>query len=206
MALSSVLLSAVRPFAPRLVPILVCALFIPLLLLLSASAAWFVWSSLSASWEVPLYLQYGCVSSPSWLTVLTWLSDGTPPYAYAQLPALVPQQQYHVSLDLLLPYTDSNVQLGNFMINLKVSTLSNKTLAYVRRPVRFPHRILANAHRMPQGNRFASQGWPFLPKSNQLPSHSSPLGKFCSWKINSGCQRRNWERRCLDFSGCRPRP
>lgn len=60
--LSSVLgavLSAVRPFAPKLIPILIFALFIPLVLLLSASAGWFVWSSLSASWEVPLYLQYG---------------------------------------------------------------------------------------------------------------------------------------------------
>lgn len=112
-------LSAVRPFAPRLVPILVCALFVPLVLLLSASAGWFVWSSLSASWEVPLYLQYG---------------DGIPPYAYVQLPTLIPQQRYHVSLDLLLPNTDSNAQLGNFMVNLTVSTLNNKTLAHVRRP------------------------------------------------------------------------
>jgi hypothetical protein len=94
-------------------------LFVPLILLLSASAAWFVWASLDASWDVPLYLQYG---------------DGIPPYAYTQLPALIPQQRYHVSLVLVLPYTDSNAQLGNFMTSLTVSTLNNKTVAHVRRP------------------------------------------------------------------------
>lgn len=59
MSVLGAVLSAVRPFAPRLVLLIVCALFIPLVLLLSASAGWFVWSNLSASWEVPLYLQYG---------------------------------------------------------------------------------------------------------------------------------------------------
>ncbi|KAF8973868.1 hypothetical protein BDZ97DRAFT_1900628 [Flammula alnicola] len=112
-------ISTLRPFAPKIVPLLVCSLFIPLILLLSASAGWVVWSNLSVGWEVPLYLQYG---------------DGIPPYAYAQLPTLIPQQRYDISAELLVPYTDSNTALGNFMTTLTLSTLSNKTLAHVRRP------------------------------------------------------------------------
>ncbi|KDR85345.1 hypothetical protein GALMADRAFT_52054 [Galerina marginata CBS 339.88] len=117
------ILSAIRPFAPRLVPALVCSLFIPLVLLLSASAGWVVWSSLSVSWQVPLYLQFG---------------DGISPYAFVSLPTLVPQQRYDISVDLVLPYTESNLLLGNFMASLTLSTLSNRTLAHVRRPAIIP--------------------------------------------------------------------
>lgn len=52
---------ALRPYAPTLIPILVCSLFIPLIILLSTFSGWYVWSSLSVSWQVPLYFQYGSV-------------------------------------------------------------------------------------------------------------------------------------------------
>ncbi|CAA7259917.1 unnamed protein product [Cyclocybe aegerita] len=110
--------SALRPFAPRLIPLLVCSFFIPLVVFLSVSAGWYVWKSLSVSWEAPLYLQYG---------------DGISPYAFAQLPRLATQQKYDISADLVLPYIESNTMLGNFMTSLTLSTTTNKTLAYVRR-------------------------------------------------------------------------
>ncbi|KAF8913004.1 putative adipose-regulatory protein-domain-containing protein [Gymnopilus junonius] len=111
--------AALRPFAPRLVPLLVVSLFIPLVLVLSTAAGWVVWSNLSVSWQVPLYLQYG---------------DGIPPYAFVSLPSLSPRQRYDISLDLVLPYTESNIALGNFMTSLTLSTATNKTLVHVRRP------------------------------------------------------------------------
>ena len=48
-----------RPYAPQIVPIVVCAFFIPVIFALSGFAGFVVWNSLSAVWEVPLYLQYG---------------------------------------------------------------------------------------------------------------------------------------------------
>ncbi|KAF8807728.1 hypothetical protein BYT27DRAFT_7139033 [Phlegmacium glaucopus] len=112
-------LSLIRPFAPRLIPLLIFACFIPLILTCSISAGWMVWSSLLVSWEVPLYLQYG---------------DGIPPYAYAPLPKLNSRQRYDIMVDLLVPFTNSNLNLGNFMTSMTLSTSSNKTLAHVRRP------------------------------------------------------------------------
>ncbi|KAF8203713.1 hypothetical protein BJ912DRAFT_208655 [Pholiota molesta] len=110
--------SVLRPYAPTIVPVFVFSLFIPLILLLSALSGWFVWSSLSVSWKVPLYLQYG---------------DGVAPYAYVALPNLAPGQRYNIAIDLILPCTEPNTNLGNFMTTLTLSAPNNKTLAYVRR-------------------------------------------------------------------------
>jgi len=62
-------------------------------------------------------------------------SDGIPPYAYAPLPKLNSRQRYDISVDLLVPFTSSNLHLGNFMTSMTFSTSNNKTLAHVRRPV-----------------------------------------------------------------------
>lgn len=67
---------------------------------------------------------------PDWF----W-SDGVPPYAQLILPSLVPTQRYDVSVNLLLPASQSNLALGNFMTTLTLSTLANKTITSVRRPV-----------------------------------------------------------------------
>lgn len=48
-----------RPYAPQIVPVVVCAFFVPVIFALSGFAGFVVWNSLSAGWEVPLYLQYG---------------------------------------------------------------------------------------------------------------------------------------------------
>lgn len=62
-------------------------------------------------------------------------SDGIPPYAEFSLPQLSASQPYDVSLHLVIPASDSNYDLGNFMASLTLATPSNKTLATVRRPV-----------------------------------------------------------------------
>ncbi|KAF5323615.1 hypothetical protein D9611_005769 [Ephemerocybe angulata] len=108
-----------RPFAPQIVPILVCSFFIPIILGVSGFAGLVVWNSLSAQWQSPLYLQYG---------------DGVPPFAHTVVPSLHANQRYDVSLHLAVPVSEANLALGNFMATLVLSTTSNKTLVTVRRP------------------------------------------------------------------------
>ncbi|KAJ3550278.1 hypothetical protein NMY22_g557 [Coprinellus aureogranulatus] len=108
-----------RPYAPQVVPIVVCVFFIPVILALSALAGYTVWNSLSSGWEVPLYLQYG---------------DGVTPYATSLIPSLHSSQRYNVLLHLEVPALESNFALGNFMANVALSTTSNKTLIAVKRP------------------------------------------------------------------------
>lgn len=64
------------------------------------------------------------------------LRDGLAPYAESSLLQLVSQQPYDVLLHLVVPATESNLALGNFMASLRLSSDSNQTLAVVRRPVR----------------------------------------------------------------------
>jgi Putative adipose-regulatory protein (Seipin) len=69
--------------------------------------------------------------------VYTNCRDGLPPYAEIQLPSLVTQQPYAISLRLAVPATESNYALGNFMTTLTLSSSSNTTLASIRRPVSY---------------------------------------------------------------------
>ncbi|KAJ7275185.1 hypothetical protein B0H12DRAFT_1086139 [Mycena haematopus] len=115
----STFIAFLHPYFPRVLPLLVCLSFVPLLLLLSASAGWIVWRNVAVGWQTPLYLQYG---------------DGVPPYAQADLPPLVAYQRYDISLQLQVPNLDASYALGNFMTTLTLSTRSNKTLSSIRRP------------------------------------------------------------------------
>lgn len=45
--------------APQLISLSVCLLLVPLVILVSAFAGWFVWRNIAVGWETPLYLQYG---------------------------------------------------------------------------------------------------------------------------------------------------
>lgn len=65
--------------------------------------------------------------------------DGIMPYAEAPLQALAPHHPYDLSLDLVVPTTEANIVLGNFMTTLTLTTTSNKTLTSVRRAVRYRH-------------------------------------------------------------------
>ena len=57
------------------------------------------------------------------------------PYASVALPPLVSRQAYDVSLHLQVPTSQSNLELGNFMTSLTITTTNNRTVATVRRPV-----------------------------------------------------------------------
>jgi len=62
-------------------------------------------------------------------------SDGGSPYAEISLPFLAPTQPYDISIHLVIPASEANLALGNFMATLTLSTSSNKTLTSIRKPV-----------------------------------------------------------------------
>lgn len=76
-----------------------------------------------------------CIPHTGILIKLLRYRDGMPPYAQVQLPPLVSQQPYDISLHLVVPASTANYELGNFMTTLTLSTPSNKTVASVRRAV-----------------------------------------------------------------------
>lgn len=53
--------TVLRPFAPQLIPIIFCFLFIPVSMILSGAAGFVVWRNVAVGWESPIYLQFGCV-------------------------------------------------------------------------------------------------------------------------------------------------
>lgn len=63
--------AALRPFAPQLIPIIFCFLFIPFSLILSGAAGIIVWRNVAVGWESPIYLQFGCVAFVLSLTTVT---------------------------------------------------------------------------------------------------------------------------------------
>ncbi|KAJ3935488.1 MAG: hypothetical protein NXY57DRAFT_989902 [Lentinula lateritia] len=108
-----------RRYTPNLVSLSVFLIFIPIICTISLSAGVIVWSNVAVGWQIPLYLQYG---------------DAVQPYAHAVLEDLSSRQTYNIVLQLVVPSTDANFALGNFMNSLRLSTINNKTLAIVRRP------------------------------------------------------------------------
>lgn len=59
-----------RPLAPQLIPLAVCLIFIPIIVLLSISSGWIVWKNVAVSWETTLWLQYGYVEATFLFDVL----------------------------------------------------------------------------------------------------------------------------------------
>ncbi|KAF8525169.1 hypothetical protein BU17DRAFT_74550 [Hysterangium stoloniferum] len=107
-----------RPLLPHLLPLVVCLLCVPVLMFLSGAAGLAVWNSVPVGWKVETYLQYG---------------DAVNPFAITQLPPIFANQPYDVSLHLVLPATEANYALGNFMTTLRLSTTYNESLITVRR-------------------------------------------------------------------------
>ncbi|KAF9244566.1 hypothetical protein BU15DRAFT_41957 [Melanogaster broomeanus] len=132
-------MSLLRPIAPRMVPLAVCLSLIPVVVVFSLFSGWYVWKNVAVGWEIPIYLQYG---------------DGVPPYADVSLPPLSATQPYDISLHLVLPVSESNFALGNFMTTLSFSTPSNRTLTTIRRP--------SIALPPPSGRRFSLSSSPRL--------------------------------------------
>lgn len=123
--------------ASHLVPLFVCLSLIPLILFFSLFSGWYIWKNIPVGWQVPIYLQYGSVflsRSPG--LVDPNCSDGHSPYAELSLPPLSTAQPFDISLQLVLPVSEANFALGNFMTTLSLSTPSNKTLVTISRPVR----------------------------------------------------------------------
>ncbi|KAL1748567.1 putative adipose-regulatory protein-domain-containing protein [Schizophyllum fasciatum] len=112
-------IETLRPFSPQLIPLLICTLLIPVVAFFSLISGLLVWKSLAVGWEVPLYLQYG---------------DGVQPYAHASVSSLVSSQPYDVSVHLVVPVSESNLALGNFMTELSLTTPSNDSIVSVRKP------------------------------------------------------------------------
>ncbi|KIK78990.1 hypothetical protein PAXRUDRAFT_834327 [Paxillus rubicundulus Ve08.2h10] len=112
-------LSLLRPIAPQMVPLAVCLSLIPVIVLSSMFSGWYVWKNVAVGWEIPVYLQYG---------------DGVSPYAELSLPPLSATQPYDISLHLVVPASEANFALGNFMATLSLYTPSNKTLMTTKRP------------------------------------------------------------------------
>ncbi|OJA16244.1 hypothetical protein AZE42_00072 [Rhizopogon vesiculosus] len=108
-----------RPLAPQLIPLFVCLALIPVIISFSLFSGWYVWKNVAVGWESPLYLQYG---------------DGGSPYAEIPLPSLAPSQPYDISVHLIIPASEANFALGNFMTTLTLSTPSNRTLTSIRKP------------------------------------------------------------------------
>jgi len=68
-------------------------------------------------------------------TSISPIRYGIPPYAELMLPRLSSYQRYDISLDLVIPTTEANYALGNFMSSLTLTHAdSNVTLAHIRRP------------------------------------------------------------------------
>jgi len=60
-----------------------------------------------------VYLQYG---------------ESTTPYGFATIKGLSTSQPYDISLHLLVPTSASNIELGNFMASIVLSSMNNKTV------------------------------------------------------------------------------
>ena len=55
------LIRVLRPYAPQLIPLLVCLLLVPAVILVSVFAGFLVWRNIAVPWDVPLHLQFGYV-------------------------------------------------------------------------------------------------------------------------------------------------
>lgn len=136
----SLIASSLRPIAPQLIPLVVFFLLVPLLVIPAVLSGVFVWYSRAVSWQSPLFFQYGYAPTQIHFYIFAHepQSDGLPPYAEVQLASFNPAQPYDISLQLVVPTTQSNYNLGNFMTTLTLSDRSNKTLITVRKPVSPP--------------------------------------------------------------------
>jgi len=56
---SNLLSEHIKPVVPQLIALSVCLLLVPLVVLLSLYAGWFVWRNVAVGWKAPVYLQYG---------------------------------------------------------------------------------------------------------------------------------------------------
>ncbi|KDQ07883.1 hypothetical protein BOTBODRAFT_59713 [Botryobasidium botryosum FD-172 SS1] len=102
-------------------------LLVPPLFLFSFSASLLLWKWVPGGWSEAVLLQYGDI-------------DAAMPYADFLLPSMPLRQPYDISLHLVLPTTESNYALGNFMTTIHLFSSKNETLATSRIPSILPPR------------------------------------------------------------------
>jgi len=109
-------------------------------------------------------------------------SDGLVPYAETQLASFNPAQPYDVSLHLVVPATQSNYDLGNFMTILTLTDSANRTLATVRKPVSsLPGLCLRVLVTLSTGDH-STPVVLFLVESQHYDFANTPLIPLCIWR------------------------
>jgi hypothetical protein len=104
--------------APPIFHTFLLLLLIPPLFFLSLSSGFAARRWIPQGWSEVAYLQYG---------------DGVPPYAHIDIPSLSTGQPYEISAHFVVPVSDSNLNLGNFMTTITIFSSTNKTIAQARR-------------------------------------------------------------------------
>jgi len=125
--------------------------------------------------------------------------DGQSPYATVDLPKLVAYQRYNIFLDLIVPYTESNVKLGNFMTSLTLTTLNNETVAFTRRPVSpvSPY-VCAIFDNPPSGCRCSTSSKFLFPSTNDYTPPYTFVGTFYSFHLEFDRDRESRKRRRME--------
>jgi len=100
-------------------PAFMCVVALPALAILSLGAGYGIWLRRPVGFRQSLSLQYG---------------DYAPPHADVVLPQLRPDQTYEIALELDVPRSRANYELGNFMISIEIFSLINQTLVKSRMP------------------------------------------------------------------------
>ncbi|KAJ3058772.1 Berardinelli-Seip congenital lipodystrophy 2 (seipin), partial [Quaeritorhiza haematococci] len=80
--------------------------------------------------EAPVYFQYGQPDEPRSPTAFINFSHYETPFE----PLVIPDQRYAIYLEMSVPNSNDNLELGNFMVTLDLRSKENKTLAYASRP------------------------------------------------------------------------
>ena len=115
-------------------------------------------------------------------------SDGIPPYAETQLVSFNPAQPYDISLHLVVPTTQSNYDLGNFMTTLTLLDRSNRTLTTVRKPVSPPLDPIFVVHLMPLTGDHHASIFSSMVQSQHYDFGNTPSNPLCIRRRPRYCQ------------------
>ncbi|KAG8951631.1 hypothetical protein FRC04_005919 [Tulasnella sp. 424] len=112
-------LKLVKVSIPPALHLVIFLSLLPLLGLFSISAGILVAKWIPTGWSEQAFLQYG---------------QGTTPFAYTVIRDLNTNQPYDISVQLVVPTSQANYDLGNFMTSVTLMSMSNRTFATSQRP------------------------------------------------------------------------
>ncbi|KAG9035795.1 hypothetical protein FS837_001820 [Tulasnella sp. UAMH 9824] len=112
-------LKLVKVSIPPALHLVIFLSLVPLLALFSISAGILVARWIPTGWSEQVFLQYG---------------HGSTPYAYTIVRDLNTNQPYDISVQLVVPTSQANYDLGNFMTSVTLMSMSNRTFAASQRP------------------------------------------------------------------------